>query len=243
MLILLICFLAAASAASFGGLCLTRLPAGKSLVRPASFCDRCGTRLTPLQLFPVFGWIFRCRKCGNRGSVLYPLAETVSGTAAILLLLGLPSPEAGIQLFLFLFFLLLSALLDWKTGEVFPSITIAGIAAGLILAALTGKPPFAEALAGAAAGWLLFYFLRLVTGGGTGLGDADFAALCGSFLGWKLLSCGLVTGFLIGGIWGGFMLITGKKERKTAVPYTPFLAVGMITVLVSGNWLFRLYRF
>jgi len=59
-----------------------RLPEGKSVVRPASRCPKCDTKLTWKDNIPVFGWIFlggKCRYCKNPISIEYPLVELFCG--------------------------------------------------------------------------------------------------------------------------------------------------------------------
>ena len=43
-----------------------RVPNGESIVAPGSRCGACGLRLGPLDLVPVFSWLFlggKCRRC------------------------------------------------------------------------------------------------------------------------------------------------------------------------------------
>jgi len=242
MLLYVLFFLCGACLASFSSLCLFRLPDSGSIFLPGSFCDHCRSRLNVYQLLPLLGWIFRCRKCGKRGRIIYPVAELLSAATAVFLLLALPAPLQGFKTAIFLFFIVLTALLDIKTGDVFPLLSISGTIAGLLFALIADMPPIQEAVPGAASGWLFFFLLRLLTGGGVGAGDADFAALCGAFLGWKMLCCALTTSFLIGGSWGMFMLLSGKKRGKSRVPFTPFLTLGAVGSLLSGNWLFKLFN-
>ena len=52
---------------SFLNVCIDRLPAGKSVVHPPSFCDSCNTPLARKDMFPVFSYLWlrgRCRACG-----------------------------------------------------------------------------------------------------------------------------------------------------------------------------------
>ena len=63
---------------SFLNVVLWRVPRGESIVHPGSHCPECGTPLRPHELVPVVSWIAlrgRCRTCGVRISVRYPLVE------------------------------------------------------------------------------------------------------------------------------------------------------------------------
>ena len=70
-------FLVGAIIASFLGLVIDRFPE-QSIIRPASHCDSCQTRLSPLDLIPILSQIFnhfRCRYCKAPYSVWYALFE------------------------------------------------------------------------------------------------------------------------------------------------------------------------
>ena len=63
---------------SFLNVVLWRVPRGESIVRPPSHCPACGTELTPRELVPIFSWVVqrgRCRSCGVKISMSYPLVE------------------------------------------------------------------------------------------------------------------------------------------------------------------------
>ena len=70
-------FLVGSILASFLGLVIDRFPE-HSIIRPASHCDSCQTRLRPLDLIPILSQAFnrfRCRYCKARYPVWYALFE------------------------------------------------------------------------------------------------------------------------------------------------------------------------
>ena len=70
-------FLVGSILASFLGLVIDRFPE-QSIIRPASHCDSCQTRLRPLDLFPILSQVFnrfRCRYCKIRYPFWYALFE------------------------------------------------------------------------------------------------------------------------------------------------------------------------
>ena len=70
-------FLVGSILASFLGLVIDRFPE-QSIIRPASHCDSCQTRLRPLDLIPILSQVFnrfRCRYCKVRYPVWYALFE------------------------------------------------------------------------------------------------------------------------------------------------------------------------
>jgi A24A family peptidase len=70
-------FLVGSILASFLGLVIDRFPE-QSIIRPASHCDSCQTRLRPLDLIPILSQLFnrfRCRYCKAHYPVWYALFE------------------------------------------------------------------------------------------------------------------------------------------------------------------------
>ena len=71
---------------SFLGVAIMRIPAGRQILWGRSTCDRCGTPLTALDLVPVLSWIIqrgRCRHCGAKLSLFYPLIELTAIAVAL----------------------------------------------------------------------------------------------------------------------------------------------------------------
>ena len=74
---------------SFLNVVVYRLPRGISLIAPGSHCPACKHPIRWHDNVPVLGWLFlrgRCRDCGARISLRYPLVEAV--TAAMFLVVG-----------------------------------------------------------------------------------------------------------------------------------------------------------
>jgi leader peptidase (prepilin peptidase)/N-methyltransferase len=60
------------------------------------------------------------------------------------------------------------------------------------------------------------------------------AALLGAFLGWKLGLYAMLVAVLLGGVAAVALLAAGRRGRKDAIPFGPFLALGGATALFSG---------
>ena len=79
-------FLVGSILASFLGLVIDRFPE-QSIIRPASHCDSCQTRLRPLDLIPIISQVigrFRCRYCKAPYPVWYALFELGLGLIFLL---------------------------------------------------------------------------------------------------------------------------------------------------------------
>jgi leader peptidase (prepilin peptidase)/N-methyltransferase len=68
---------------SFLNVCVTRWPAGESVIKPRSHCRSCARTLAWWENIPVISWLAlrgRCRTCGTSISWRYPLVELAVGT-------------------------------------------------------------------------------------------------------------------------------------------------------------------
>lgn len=67
---------------SFLNVCLTRWPAGESIVKPRSYCRNCGRTLAWWENVPLISWLAlrgRCRTCGTCIGWRYVVVEAVVG--------------------------------------------------------------------------------------------------------------------------------------------------------------------
>ena len=87
-------------------------------------------------------------------------------------------------------------------------------------------------------GFLLI--LALMFPRGMGMGDAKFMAVCGLFFGYNSIVA-LVLGFIIGAVYGLFLVALRKKSMKDKVSFGPFLALGCVIAIFFGDHLIRLY--
>lgn len=121
-------------------------------------------------------------------------------------------------------------------------LTVPALVAGaalLGLATLTpgGDPATSYPRAWACAGglMLLYLLLALIYPAGLGLGDVKLAAAIGLHLGWLSWSApvvGTVAAFMIGGIVGLALLVTGRATRKSAIPFGPAMLVGAVAAVL-----------
>lgn len=78
---------------SFANVVIFRVPEGRSIVFPGSSCPNCGYRLQPLDLVPIFSWLFlgrRCRKCHLPISARYPSIELLMAVGFVVLVWRFP---------------------------------------------------------------------------------------------------------------------------------------------------------
>ena len=68
-----------------------------------------------------------------------------------------------------------------------------------------------------------------------------FAAVLGMWLGWKIVLFALLLAFIIGGLVGIILLVTGVKERKDPIPFGPFMACAAYAFILFSKDILALY--
>jgi leader peptidase (prepilin peptidase)/N-methyltransferase len=238
---------------SFLNVVIVRVPEKQSIVRPRSRCPGCGTQLAERDNVPVVSWLLlrgRCRTCGMRIPVMYPLVELATAVlfTAAALRFGFDWALPG---YLWFFAALLAvSVIDLQRFLVPNRIVYPSLVASLVLlggAAVLGSEldAFGRALLGAvlASGGLLL--LALLYPRGMGMGDVKLALLLGLYLGWLGLGhvpLGLFLGFLLGSLVGIGLLVTRVRGRKDPLPFAPFLAAGAVLAVLFGSPLLDWYR-
>jgi leader peptidase (prepilin peptidase)/N-methyltransferase len=232
---------------SFLNVCIVRLPAQQSVVTPRSRCPGCGQPIAWFDNVPVASWLIlggKCRSCGARISILYPLVELATA-----LIWGWMAWRYGLSLealkgALFATILLGIAMTDAREYLIPDEFTIGGLVLGLVFAAIGGTAELGQAAIGAGAGFLLLWLVGL---GGTWLfkeeamggGDIKMMAMVGAFVGWQGVLLTVFLGALAGTLI--FLPLTLLGRRKL-VPFGVFLALGAAITHVIGPAIMTWYR-
>jgi prepilin signal peptidase PulO-like enzyme (type II secretory pathway) len=98
-----------------------------------------------------------------------------------------------------------------------------------------------SSVAGLLAGGGLFYTIAVLSKGGMGGGDIKMMAMVGALTGWKSVLLTTFLGSFTGAIAGLFLMVFKGKGRKAKIPFGPFLALGALITLFSGEEIFRWY--
>jgi leader peptidase (prepilin peptidase)/N-methyltransferase len=247
---------------SFLNVCIDRLPSGRSVISPSSQCDQCQRRLSPVDLIPVFSYLWlkgRCRYCGAVLPKRLVLVELTTGVmlGALYLIFGL-SPEFGVSAFWGCLSVVIFVI-DLEQGLilniiVYPSLAVALAFAGLLdLSWLEGWgvmeewPAIAVAGLGGGVGFLFFFLLAVfaivVLGKeGIGWGDVKLAAVVGLACGFPLVVVVMVLGAVIGLLMA---VVMGRVKGGETIPFGSALVVAtMITIPVGQrivDWLADFY--
>ena len=131
---------------------------------------------------------------------------------------------------------------DIKEHRLPNSLTFAGFIAGLGVSIVlvikeNNFSPLIHSLGVAILAGFAFLLLNLSSRGGMGMGDVKLAIMLGALIapfGWQVLVMGFIVAFVLGAIFGLILLASKKANRKTLIPFGPYLLVGAWISLFFG---------
>lgn len=237
---------------SFFDVCIARIPAGESIVRPRSRCASCGTPIRPADNIPILSYLLlrgRCRACkrpyGPRTLLVEALSAAIATGLWLTFVAGDPGETVAIRLarfavyFAFAGVLVVLSFIDLATLRLPDVITLPAIPIFFASGFATHHVPWLHRLIGAAAGYLALrliadFYWYVLKREGLGLGDAKLLALIGALLGWRSLMFVLLVGPCAGVLVGGPLLLLARRRaapdagkeplRHAQIPFGPFLA-------------------
>jgi leader peptidase (prepilin peptidase)/N-methyltransferase len=211
---------------SFLNVCIHRIPAEESIVRPGSRCPQCRQPIAWYDNVPFVSWVLlraRCRHCGAAIAARYPLVELATGALAVLALVAFgPTPRALVA-FAFAAALLLVTFIDLDHRFIPDEVSLPGILVGLAVSFWLGDPSPLDAVLGAVLGggvlWVVAWTYERATGvEGMGLGDVKLLAMIGAFLGWQAIPAILIIASVTGSLAGfAVMLAPADRVRRARV--------------------------
>ena len=233
---------------SFLNVCIYRLPRHESIVWPASACPHCHRPLAWYENLPIVAYLAlrgRCRTCRGPISIQYPIVEALTAAMfaggmwyygpTLLLVSRLALGCALIALFA----------IDLEHYILPNAITVPGIVVGFLFSLAT-EPGWFASLMGIVLGggvlWAMFELYRLIRHEeGLGFGDVKMLAMIGAFIGWRLTVVALIVASMAGSLLGLGLIVTGRGNMKSALPFGTFLAVGAAFAAVLGPGLLDWY--
>jgi len=229
---------------SFLNVVIARLPERRSLWAPRSACPGCGAPIAWYDNVPLLSFALlrgRCRTCAASIPWRYPLVEAVTGAlfGAAWLEFG-PTAEFVVAAVLLAALVAITAI-DLRHQIIPDAITLPGILAGVTANVATSHLNWADVALGIALGGGVFFAIIVASRGGMGAGDMKLGAMLGAFLGWKIALFALMVAVVIGGVSAVALMALGVRNRKDAIPFGPFLALGGAAALFWGEGVVQWY--
>ncbi|UWZ82757.1 prepilin peptidase [Occallatibacter riparius] len=251
---------------SFLNVCLSRWPAGESVVHPRSHCRACGRTLAWWENVPLVSWVAlrgRCRGCGVWIRVRYPLVEAAVGVTWALMAWKswkafLPVEYAAGMMF-FLWLLIGLAVLDSEYLWLPDAMTLTGIGVGFLWWLIQGEQVgwalhvpsdrwgdakgigmrlLAIAISATIILIIRWIYWLIRRREGMGLGDAKLMAMLAAWLGLEGALLSLFLGVVLGAVYavGTLMMRSRRGEGSWATAQLPLGTFLCIGGIVSALW-------
>ena len=220
-----------------------------NLIFPGSSCPACQHKISALENIPVISYLFlkgRCKACNVKISPQYPIIEIFTGiiTAYIAWHFGF-NLQALFAMFLTWALICLS-MIDLEHSLLPDDIMLPFLWLGLACNIYGIFTDIHSSLIGAILGysvlWLIFMSFKIVTGKeGMGYGDFKLLALLGAWFGWQYLPLIILLSSITASVIGIAMIIFKGRDKTTAFPFGPYLAIAGWIILIWGKELTGFY--
>lgn len=233
-----------------------RVLAGGSPREPVLSCAHCPGVRQRQRVLVATGWLRsleRCAGCGVRPGTRYPLLELSSCLAFVAVAFALAKTDRTALLPAWLYFTAIAvalATIDLTSQRLPNAIVLPSypVLAMLLTGAAVWQRDYPAIVRSLVGGLILFggYFaIAFSYPRGMGLGDVKLAGLIGAMLANLSYSALLVGGFgafLLGGIAGTAVILSARGNRKTPLPFGPFMLSAAILALFFAQPIVSSYR-
>lgn len=215
-----------------------RVPKGESLLYPSSHCTKCNHKLEPLELIPIFSFLFlggKCKKCKDKISWFYPIFEFSTGLLFVLSYMSFGFSLECLLAIIFISMLLIIIISDYQTMIIPDSVLI--IFSSLIILTkyfIIGIEGVGISLLHSL-GAFIFMLLIKILGDflfkkeSMGGGDIKLLAVFGLMFGFPM---SIISVFVAALIALPISLIILKLKNSHEIPFGPFLAISAIIIVL-----------
>ncbi len=216
-----------------------RLPNKMSLISPPSHCPKCNNRLTPLELVPVFSYLFqggKCKHCKEPIPIFYPIFETFTGVVFALIYMSY-----GISIDTFIALIFASMILILTVSDILYMIIpdelliFSGVVILILKVIKDGINIIPITLFDMLIPFIALLLIKLIGDisfkrESMGWGDIKLMLIFGMVLGWKIA---IFTIFLSAFLALPVSLITIKSNKSHELPLGPYLGLAALICVIG----------
>jgi len=223
-----------------------RMCHGLSIVKGRSMCDKCEHVLGPLDLVPVFSYIFshgKCRYCGEKLSIRYPLSELISGLVYLVVYLKFGLTIYTIEYLILVSLMLAISFADLEDFIIPDSFIVLGLINRIVFIGLSSdiKGAAISSIIGAFSITVPLILLvivmeKILKREAMGGGDIKLVFMLGSYVS---IAEGLLA-VLISCVVGIVFAVISKRTNEQ-FPFGPSLCIGYLVSMLYGSVLIDSY--
>ena len=216
-----------------------RVADGKSIIYPPSHCPKCKHRLTPLELVPIFSYLFqggKCKNCKCKILLFHPLYEIFVGLLFMFSYISFGFTGDFVIALTFVSMLAIIIVSDYYYMIIPDEILIFfGVTLALEVLLINGIDAFGISLLSGIISFGVMFLIKLFGDfifktESMGGGDIKLLFFLGFILGWPQALLSIFLGSIIG---LPISLIVLKIKNTNIIPFGPFLALGAIIILLT----------
>ena len=220
-----------------------------NLLTPRSHCPECKHQISAIENIPVISYIFlkgKCKKCGNKISLRYPLIELVSALSAVIVAYYFGVSYQAMFAICLTWALIALSMIDFDHQLLPDDITLPLLWLGIIINIFSTFTDIESSVLGAIFGyvslWSVYIIFKIVTGKeGMGHGDFKLLAVLGAWFGWQSLPLIIILSSLVGAVVGISLMLFKSHDRNTAIPFGPYLAIAGWISMLWGPYIMSAY--
>ncbi|KDP83431.1 MULTISPECIES: prepilin peptidase [Cupriavidus] len=218
-------------------------PEAYNLMVPRSACPHCGHAIGVLENIPVLSYLVlrgRCSACRAPIGARYPLVEAATALLTALAAVHFGPTWQALAAIAMIWALIALTLIDADTQLLPDQITLPLLWLGLLLNLGGLFAPLADAVTGAAAGylllWTVYWMFKLVRGKeGMGYGDFKLMGAMGAWFGWQALPALVLLSSVVALVFALANIALRRQDRDTHFAFGPYIAGAGLLVLFFGS--------
>ena len=204
---------------SFLNVLIFRIPKKENIVQ-SSHCMNCGRKLGWQDMVPVFSYIIlrgRCRQCGARISIQYPLIEALNGVLYCLMTSAL----------------IVIAVIDERTYQIPVSQNLFLGLLGIIMTVYDFRHILSHIIGAVIVSLFLYGLYYFSSGKAIGGGDIKLMAYAGLLLGAKNIVFAFILACILGSVIHTIRMKVNKRNNLLALG--PYLSAGIFIAALWGS--------
>jgi len=220
------------------------------VVTPRSFCPNCKTTLRWYELAPILSYLFlwgKCRSCGARISVRYPIIELICGGAFVFFFAAEGLTISFVAHSIFFVMLLTIFFIDWEKLIIPDSIIMLGLCFGIVFSLLDSIHTLFISVISAVIAATVMLVIRWMGNSvfkkeTMGMGDVKLSAFIGLFVGVENFLLAVWAAAVIGcAYWLVRHLLLGSPiedsthGRDMKLPFGSFLSLTSFAAFIMSN--------
>ena len=221
------------------------LPTRKTVFQKP-FCLACETERPQQQWSALVAWATKqqsCLMCGTpRSTFKRAVITELTVPVFFVFLMGRYGPSLELALVtIYTFILILVTVTDLEHRLIFNIVILPSILFAMVAAFFTPNMAWPAAYVGGVGAFVVVYVVALLSRGGLGEGDVTLSTFLGFILAFPKIILSITFGVFLGGIVAVILLVSGKVNLKTFIPYGPFLTITGWIMLIWGDEIWQYF--